>query len=216
MSADRPGARTSSVPRLCSAQIAAAMGVALTVAALGSARAQSPDPATVFRPLDGDPRNPGRFRRVDPRRQSRAPATDLDPFAPIGLRAGAFTLFPAIELTGGIDTNPSHVPGGRESSLLIVAPELKVRSDWQRHALNADIKGTYTAYGEKFGFKDDGSMTGVPNSLDRPSLDARANGRLDITSRNRLDVEGRLLVGTDNPGSPNIQAGLARLPIVTT
>ena len=306
------------MPRLCSAQIAAAMGVALTVAALGSARAQSPDPATVFRPLDGDPRNPGRFRRVDPRRQSgapqrfqvygnppamgagstgfdstntrrktrsvpkpkpgaspspgqaaagtaaapavpirpapdparrgaafppqaqaqaqaqaqpqaqafvptiatptrrRAPATDLDPFAPIGLRAGAFTLFPAIELTGGLDTNPSHVPGGRESSLLIVAPELKVRSDWQRHALNADIKGTYTAYGEKFGFKDDGSMTGVPNSLDRPSLDARANGRLDITSRNRLDVEGRLLVGTDNPGSPNIQAGLARLPIVTT
>ena len=29
-------------------------------------------------------------------------------------------------------------------------------------------------------------------------------------------MEGRLLIGTDNPGSPNIQAGLARLPIVTT
>src|SRR6266508_4732691 len=74
MSADRPGPRTSSVPRLRSAQIAAAMGVALFVAAFAPARAQSTDPATVFRPLDGDPRNPGRFRRIDPARQKSGPA----------------------------------------------------------------------------------------------------------------------------------------------
>ena len=37
-----------------------------------------------------------------------------------------------------------------------------------------------------------------------------------MTSHDRFDMEGRLLIGTDNPGSPNIQAGLARLPIVTT
>jgi hypothetical protein len=146
----------------------------------------------------------------------RRPATALDAFEPVGVRAGAFVLFPAVELTGGFDTNPAHVPGGKGSSIFIVAPELRLRSDWERHALNADIKGAYTAYGETFGFNADGSSTGVPNSLDRPNLDSRVNGRLDVTRFNHFDLEGRLLVGTDNPGSPNIQAGLSRLPIVTT
>jgi len=139
-----------------------------------------------------------------------------DPFAPVGIRAGAFTFFPALELTGGHDSNPAHVPGGKDSWLFIVAPELKVRSDWERHQLNADIKGNYYAYSEKFGFNQNGTPTGTPNSLDRPSLDARVNGRVDVNSRSRFDVEGRLIVGTDNPGSPNIQAGLARLPITVT
>jgi hypothetical protein len=139
-----------------------------------------------------------------------------DPFAPTGIRAGAFTFYPALELTGGYDTNPAHSPQGKGSWLAIVAPELKVRSDWERHQLNADIKGNYLAYSEKFGFNADGSPTGTPDVLDRPTLDARVAGRLDVNSRSRFDVEGRLLVGTDAPGSPNIVAGLARLPITTT
>jgi hypothetical protein len=91
-----------------------------------------------------------------------------------------------------------------------------VRSDWERNALNADIKSSYIGYAERFGTNADGSISGVPNSLNRPSLDSRIDGRLDVTSRSHLDMEGRLLVGTDNPGSPNIQAGLASLPLVTT
>ena len=146
----------------------------------------------------------------------RKAATDQDPFAPTGVSAGSFTLFPAVELTGGFDTNPSHVPGGKESSLLLIAPELSVRSNWDRHQLNADIKGSYLAYGETFGTNADGSINGVPNSLDRPTLDSKIDGRLDVDSHSHMDVEGRLLLGTDNPGSPNIQAGLAQLPIVTT
>jgi hypothetical protein len=305
------------VPRLCSALTAAASGVVLFMAALLPACAQAPeqptgwraiDPATVFRPLEGDPRNPGRFRRATTVRQSDGPSRfgeipvygnppasgagstgfdstnaqrrkaraavrrkpgvslpappqpgvvlppapasvptrpsaetqrrgaaaipvpvatlvpaivtpsrraiviEQDPFAPVGLRAGVFTLFPAIELIGGYDTNPTHLPGGKASPLMIAAPELRVRSDWERHALNADIKTSYTAYSQNFTT----IPPGPPASLDRPSVDARVDGRVDITSHDRLDAEGRLLVGTDNPGSPNIQAGLNRLPIVTT
>ncbi len=149
-----------------------------------------------------------------PSRRTRV--VEADPFAPTGIRAGAFTFFPALELTGGFDTDPAHTQGGRSSWLGIVAPELRVRSDWERHQLNADIKGSYLAYSEKFGFNADGTPTGTPDSLDRPTLDARAVGRLDVNSRGRFDVEGRVLVGTDAPGSPNIQAGLTRLPITTT
>jgi hypothetical protein len=41
-------------------------------------------------------------------------------------------------------------------------------------------------------------------------------GRLDATRDLRFEGEGRFLLGTDNPGSPNLQAGLAKLPIFTT
>ena len=47
-------------------------------------------------------------------------------------------------------------------------------------------------------------------------LDSKLNGRIDVTRDTRIDLETKFLVGTDNPGSPNIQAGLARLPIFTT
>ena len=33
--------------------------------------------------------------------------------------------------------------------------------------------------------------------------------------KSHADAEGRFTVGTDNPGSPNISAGLAQLPIYT-
>src|SRR5215470_15455207 len=81
MRADRPGVRTSTVPRLRS--IAILGGVVLCVAALAPARAQTtlanpaadqtelfrlPDAATVFGPLKADPRAPGRFRRAAPAR----------------------------------------------------------------------------------------------------------------------------------------------------
>jgi hypothetical protein len=91
----------------------------------------------------------------------------------------------------------------------LFAPELLVRSDWDRHALNMDIHGGYLAYGSTF----------FPNSpvwLNRPNLDSRVNARIDIDTQDRVDLEGRLLITTDNPGSPNIQAGLERLPVVTT
>ena len=37
-----------------------------------------------------------------------------------------------------------------------------------------------------------------------------------MTRDTRLNLEGTFVVGTDNPGSPNVQAGLSRFPIFTT
>jgi len=52
--------------------------------------------------------------------------------------------------------------------------------------------------------------------LNRPAADTKVYGRLDATRDLRFEGEGRFLLGTDNPGSPNLQAGLAELPIYTT
>jgi hypothetical protein len=138
----------------------------------------------------------------------RLPAVDAAPFDALGLREGSFLIRPAVELTGGYDSDPQRIPGGKGSAELMVAPELTVRSNWEQNALNADIHGTYLAYAETF--------SESPLSLNRPTLDARVSGRVDATPYDQFNVETRMLVGTDYPGSPNIQAGLNHLPIVTT
>jgi hypothetical protein len=133
----------------------------------------------------------------------RRVAPDDDPFAPTGVRAGAFIVQPALETTGGFDTNPARVPGGKSSSFITVAPEVIAKSDWERHEVTATLRGSYTTYDK------------TPE-LDRPAFDGKITGRLDVTRDTALIGEGTLVVGTDNPGSPNVQAGLARFPIYTT
>ncbi len=138
-----------------------------------------------------------------PKTLIRRPAIDEKPFDPLGIQAGSFLLRPAIEVSGGYDTNPARtVAGGGASSFATVAPELQVNSNWSRHVLTADLRGSYIWYG-------------TAATLDRPTFDGKIDGRVDVTSQTRIDLEGRLIVATDNPGSPNIQAGLARLPIST-
>jgi hypothetical protein len=126
-----------------------------------------------------------------------------DPFVPTGIDAGTFLLRPAVELIGGYDSNPARSAAAKSSWYAVLSPELLVNSNWSRHELSANLRGSYTDYENA-------------SDLNRPSLDARVNGRIDVTPLTRVDLEGRAIVGTDNPGSPNIQAGLARLPIYTT
>ncbi len=136
-----------------------------------------------------------------PMRRRLSPEEDF--FAPTGVQVGAFMLRPALEATGGFDSNPARSTAGKGSWYSVVAPELTLNSNWSRHELTANLRGSYTTYENA-------------SDLDRPSLDAKVNGRVDVTPLTRLDLEGRVLIGTDNPGSPNIQAGLSKLPIYTT
>jgi hypothetical protein len=128
-----------------------------------------------------------------------------DPYAPIGLRAGGFDVYPAVELIGGYDTNPGQEPDGRGARLLTIAPELRVQSNWSRHEFKSELRGSYTGY----------SPDETP-TLSRPYLNGKADGRIDVFDRSHIDLGGRVLVSTDNPGSPNLPADLARLPVFTT
>jgi hypothetical protein len=128
---------------------------------------------------------------------------DEKPFDPIGVQVGSFVLRPALEVTRGYDTNASRGTPPEHSWFWVVAPELQVNSNWARHELTANLRGSYITYD-------------TAHSLDRPDVNAKVNGRIDVTSLTRIDLEGRLVVATDRPGSPNIQADLARLPIYQT
>jgi hypothetical protein len=157
-------------------------------------RGETPYPAA-------EPVTAATFGEPPPRR--RLPPPDPAPFDPLGIQVGAFLFKPAIELTGGYDTNPARTQNATPSWYSVVAPELLFNSNWARHEFKGELRGTYSAYKE------------LPTE-NRPSFDGKLTGRVDITRDTRIDLESRFLVGTDNPGSPNIQAGLARLPIFTT
>lgn len=212
---DRPPAADAAAPTVASSPAAARPAAAAMsrtpyragagpAARSGTAAPASPrTPAARGRAVAEQPGAAPNAAAIAAAARRRAAAAEDDPYAPIGIRTGAFVLRPSIEVMGGYDSNAPRTSSGRGSALVTVTPELTVRSDWQRHSFGADIRSSYTAY------------RATPE-LDRPTLDAKMNGRIDVSRHTRVDLEGRVLVGTDNPGSPNLQAGLARLPIYTT
>jgi len=137
---------------------------------------------------------------------STLPIGAVDPYEALGIKMGSFLFLPALELSGGFNNNPQHVPGGPGSTYFVVAPELHVRSLWAGNSLTADILGSYTGY-------QSGAFT---PSLNAPYLNAKVDSTLDVTRDTQILLEGRANVATTNPGSPNLQAGLSTLPIETT
>ena len=82
-----------------------------------------------------------------PRTLIRRPVVDEKPFDPVGIAAGSFRLRPAIEISGGYDTNPAqnhhrrrrlelrHRGAGAAGQLELVAPRAHRQSARQLHLL---------------------------------------------------------------------------------
>jgi hypothetical protein len=141
---------------------------------------------------------------------------DDDPFGAVGDYAGSFLIKSAVEFSGGHDTNPGRLAAAQSKPFYVIAPEFVAFSDWERHALVADLRGSFTGYTSNLTPNPDGTPLSAPLDIDRPSFIGHVDGRLDVSRDTRLMGQGRLFVSTDNPGSPNVQAGLARYPIYTT
>ncbi len=138
---------------------------------------------------------------------------DDDPFGDVGHYYGSFLVKEAVEVSGGYNTNPGRTDQAKGLPFWVVAPEFLAVSDWDRHALVADLRGSYTGYGGTLPLLDDNAVSPAPPDVDQPSFTGHVDGRIDVTNYTRLTAEARLNVATDNPGSPNIQAGLARYPL---
>jgi hypothetical protein len=131
------------------------------------------------------------------------PMLEQDPFEPRGFTAGNFLFKPAVEMSTGYDSNPGRTPGGPGSAVVVVAPVLVVRSQFDRHALNADLRASYV---------DDTKL----QQLSHPTVDARVNGRYDFTDTMALNAEGHLAVDADDPGTARFTGIFSRIPLVTT
>ncbi len=141
---------------------------------------------------------------------------DDDPFGAVGDYAGSFLVKSAVELRGGYDTNPGRLPTPVGAPFWVVAPEFLAVSDWERHALVADLRGSFTGYGNSLPPIVDGAISPAPTNVNHPDFTGHIDGRLDATEDTDITAQMRLRVGIDNPGSPNIQAGLASYPVYTT
>jgi hypothetical protein len=141
---------------------------------------------------------------------------DDDPFGAVGDYVGSFLVKSALELSGGYDTNPGRLLVPQGSPLYVVASEFLAVSDWERHALVADLRGSFSGYGNALPPTIDGVASSAPTNVDRPDFTGHVDGRLDVSHDTRLTSEVRLRVSTDNPGSPNIQVGLAKYPVYAT
>ncbi|WFU17770.1 outer membrane beta-barrel protein [Bradyrhizobium sp. CB3481] len=141
---------------------------------------------------------------------------DDDPFGAVGDYAGSFLIKSAVEVSAGYDTNPGRLAAEQGRPVYVVAPEFLAVSDWERHALVADLRGSFTGYTSNLTPNADGTPLSAPLDIDRPNFIGHVDGRLDVSRDTRLTAQGRLFLSTDNPGSPNVQAGLARYPVYTT
>ena len=148
--------------------------------------------------------------------QRRRLKIDDDPFGAVGDYAGSFLVKSAVEVSSGYDSNPGRLSQPRSLPFWVVAPEFLAVSDWERHAVVADLRGSFTGYGGSLPATLDGQPNSAPTNIDRPDFTGHVDGRLDVTRDFDLTGQARLRVATDNPGSPNIQAGLARYPVYAT
>jgi hypothetical protein len=103
----------------------------------------------------------------------------------------------------------------KASPFYVISPELLIASQWSRHSLIADLRGSFTGYSRTFP-PVDGEVAPMPTNIDRPDFTGKIAGRIDVTRDTRINSELRLRIATDNPGSPNIQAGLSRYPLAFT
>jgi hypothetical protein len=136
-----------------------------------------------------------------PLRRPRPPV--VDPYEAPGLRVGTFVLRPSIEVSRGVDSNPAHLPGRGGSAFMLYDSTLSARSQWSRHEAGFDLRGSYSDY-------DSASAS------NRPLVDAKAYTRIDVSRNTQVNLEGRYLLSTDYPGSPNLPVDIAKLPIFNT
>lgn len=154
----------------------------------------------------------GTFPGQPPRRRLKP---DDDPFANVGFHTGSFLSKAAVDVWGGYSTNPGRTNQPKGSAFYTVAPELLIVSDWERHSLIADLRGSFTGFDTTFPPLATGPSP-VPTSIDTPAFNGRVDGRVDVRRDTRINSQLRMRVFTDNPGSPNIQAGLSQYPLATS
>lgn len=137
---------------------------------------------------------------ITPLRIRRAQAED-EPFGPVGVRTGAFIIRPSVELQTGHDSNAQKVVNGQSSWFNTVTGQLQAQSQWQRHELVLDLRGSYTAYNDVDG-------------LDKPEMLASLKGRIDVSSLSRIELESKFGLTTQFPSSPDAVAAVRRQPNV--
>lgn len=127
----------------------------------------------------------------------RKPKPDDNPFDPTGIMLGDLRLTPSVEEDLGYSTNPGLVAGPTRGSFFETTDVgLDLQSQWSRDDLHAVLHGGYTDY------------FSAPQA-NAPNVDAKIDGRLDVSRDLAIDAEGRFVLATLTPGSVVLPSGVA-------
>ncbi len=119
---------------------------------------------------------------------TQRPRPDFDP---LGIRAGAFLIFPSVTVIGTYDSNVYAEDNNRDDDVgLLVAPRITARSQWARHALEATVDARGGLFVEETG----------NNFLE---VGGQVQGRLDITRQSRLNGTVSLRRRVEDRTDPN-------------
>jgi hypothetical protein len=131
------------------------------------------------------PRNPDvqPDRNLDRLAPTAAEKPAAETYDQAGIKLGNFLYKPAVEILGGYASNPGRQPNAAPSPVVVVAPELSIRSQFERHELNADMRFAY-------------NEVTAQQTLSHPTAEARVNGRYDLNESTHLVAEGRFLNDT--------------------
>lgn len=102
--------------------------------------------------------------------------TQANAYDQIGIQRGPFIWKPAVEISAGGTTNIQSSSTGQASSALRLAPELVGTSDWSRHQMGFELRGSFTEYPQDW-------------SLYRPTITSNVNGRIDFTDDTKLALK---------------------------
>lgn len=129
---------------------------------------------------------------------------EQDPYAPLGIRSGGMVFRPALEVSGGYDTNAARSATSRKGSgVYRLEAELRANSDWRQHQLDFELRGIFTGYS-------------AVRDVNRPEGDARGALRLDVSRELILEGEIRSRIDTESASNVNLPAGTTgRTPYYT-
>ena len=129
----------------------------------------------------------------------RAPvaASDADPFAPLGVRAGRFMLYPELIQTLGASTNIDDAVDGESGIFSETTISARLLSDWSRH--EAELNGSLTYRRNFAGDTPEDPRAALDGRL-RLDLDrmttATLRGAIDYAREDTVDISDSF-VGTD-------------------
>jgi hypothetical protein len=124
---------------------------------------------------------------------------DDKPFEPLGVRAGAFLLFPSLEIGGVYTDNVAQVAHDPQDDIgLRLVPALRVQSDWVRHEFNFNGSGDLIFYADN-------------NNFDHTTATVNGTLRLDVRSTTTAQIDADyLLTETSSSDSEVPDAAIGR------
>jgi hypothetical protein len=121
-------------------------------------------------------------------------ARQSDPFAPVGVGAGSFRLFPVLETTAIFTDNVRTVGIDKRFDVgLRLAPSLRLQSEWVRHSLTFNASSEHIFYAREPALNSHTFNIATTGRLDirrTTSLTGTANYTLSQTSNDNSEVPG--------------------------